>query len=94
VNTIDASGLESLESINHRLSDGGIRFHLSELKGPVMDQLERSNFLQELTGKVHLSHFDAVNSLKPDLAQGTRAAPRASPAESTTIAPATPSQPV
>ncbi len=93
VNTIDASALESLESINHRLKDGGITFHLSEVKGPVMDQLRRSRFLQELTGAVHLSHFDAVASIKPDLARRTRAAPRASPAGAARIAPATPSPP-
>ena len=32
-----------------------------------MDQLKRSHFLQELSGKVHLSHFDAVSSIKPEL---------------------------
>jgi sulfate permease, SulP family len=69
VNTIDSSGLESLEAINHRLKDGGIAFHLSEVKGPVMDRLKRSHFLEELTGKVHLSHFDAVSSIKPELAK-------------------------
>lgn len=77
VNTIDVSALESLEAINHRLADGDITFHLSEVKGPVMDQLKRSPFLQELSGKVHLSHFDAVASIKPELARGTRDAPGA-----------------
>jgi SulP family sulfate permease len=71
VNTIDASALESLEAINHRLKDGGITFHLSEVKGPVMDRLKRSHFLEELTGKVHLSQFDAVSSIKPDLTRRT-----------------------
>ena len=68
VNTIDASALESLEAVNHRLKDGGITLHLSEVKGPVMDRLKRSHFLEELTGKVHLTHFDAVASIKPELA--------------------------
>jgi SulP family sulfate permease len=76
VNTIDISGLESLEAINRRLKDGGITFHLSEVKGPVMDRLKRSHFLQELTGKVHLTQFDAVSSIKPDLARRTRDAQR------------------
>ena len=71
VNTIDASALESLEAINTRLKDGGVTFHLSEVKGPVMDRLKRSHFLEELTGKVHLSQFDAVSSIKPDLARRT-----------------------
>jgi len=69
VNTIDSSALESLETINRRLADGGIKFHLSAVKGPVMDRLKRSHFLHELTGKVHLSHFDAVSSIKPALAK-------------------------
>jgi SulP family sulfate permease len=76
VNTIDASALESLEAINHRLKDGGISFHLSEVKGPVMDRLKRSPFLKELTGKVHLSQYDAVSSIKPDLARRTLDAKR------------------
>ncbi len=76
VNTIDSSGLESLEAINHRLKDGGIGFHLSEVKGPVMDRLKRSHFLDELTGGVHLTHFDAVHSIDPELANRTRTAER------------------
>jgi SulP family sulfate permease len=76
VNTIDASALESLEAINHRLKDGGITLHLSEVKGPVMDRLKRSEFLQELTGKVHLTQFDAVSSINPELARRTLEAQR------------------
>jgi SulP family sulfate permease len=78
VNTIDASALESLEAINHRLKDGGITFHLSEVKGPVMDRLKRSHFLEELTGKVHLTQYDAVSSINPGLARRTHDAPRVS----------------
>ena len=77
VNTIDYSALESLEAVNHRLKDGGITLHLSEVKGPIMDRLKRSHFLDELTGKVHLTHFDAVSSINPDLARKTLEAPRA-----------------
>jgi SulP family sulfate permease len=72
VNAIDSSALESLGAINHRLKDGGITFHLSEVKGPVMDRLKRSHFLEELSGKVHLTHFEAVSSINPDLAERTR----------------------
>jgi SulP family sulfate permease len=55
-----------LEAINRRLKDGGVSFHLSEVKGSVMDRLKRSQFLMELTGKVHLSQYDAVASIKPE----------------------------
>jgi len=76
VNTIDASALESLEAINHRLKDGGIDLHLSEVKGPVMDRLQRSTFLEELTGQVYLTHYDAVHALDADLAISAREAER------------------
>jgi SulP family sulfate permease len=71
VNTIDASALESLEAINQRLKDGGVTLHLSEVKGPVMDRLKRSHLLEELSGKVHLRHYDAVASINPELARRT-----------------------
>ena len=77
VNTIDASALESLEAINRRLKDGGITLHLSEVKGPIMDRLKRSHFLEELTGKVHLSQFEAVSSINPELARRTLEAKKA-----------------
>jgi sulfate permease, SulP family len=63
VNAIDASALESLEAINHRLTDAGVSLHLSEVKGPVMDALERSHLLGNLGGQVWLSQnaaFDAA----------------------------------
>lgn len=66
VNAIDASGLESLEAINHRLGDGGVKLHLSEVKGPVMDRLKRAHFLDELTGRVFLSQDQAFAELALD----------------------------
>ncbi|WP_417688679.1 SulP family inorganic anion transporter [Roseibium sp.] len=65
VNEIDASALESLEEINHRLSDSGVKFHLSEVKGPVMDRLRRTDLLKHLTGQVFLSQYDALCTLDP-----------------------------
>jgi len=61
INTIDASALESLEEINHRLSDAGIKLHLSEVKGPVMDRLQRTDFLDYLSGRVFLSQYEAFH---------------------------------
>lgn len=60
VNDIDISALESLEAINHRLQAANVRFHLSEVKGPVMDALKKAHFLPNLTGKVHLSQHQAM----------------------------------
>ncbi|MWB76686.1 sulfate permease [Pseudooceanicola sp. 216_PA32_1] len=63
VNEIDMSALESLEAVNTRLHEMEIRLHLSEVKGPVMDRLKRSHFLDELTGEVFLSQYDAFRAL-------------------------------
>ncbi len=64
VNEVDLSALESLEAINERLKDMGIRLHLSEVKGPVMDRLRRQHFLSDLTGEVFLSQYDAFMALR------------------------------
>lgn len=71
VNEIDLSALEALESINARLSDQGLKLHLSEVKGPVMDALQRSHFLQQLSGQVFLSQHQAVQQLAGDSGQTT-----------------------
>ncbi|MGM0559700.1 MAG: SulP family inorganic anion transporter [Pseudomonadota bacterium] len=63
VNEIDYSALESLEAINHRLTDLGIGLHLSEVKGPVMDRLKTTHFLDQLNGRVFLSQYDAWTAL-------------------------------
>ncbi|MGM0584009.1 MAG: SulP family inorganic anion transporter [Pseudomonadota bacterium] len=69
VNEIDASALESLEEINRRLKDSGVFLHLSEVKGPVMDRLRRSHLLDQLTGRVFLTQYDAFHTLRPQLAE-------------------------
>jgi SulP family sulfate permease len=63
INDVDASALESLESIHHRLRDAGIALHLSEVKGPVMDRLQRSDFIAHLSGQVFLTHYQAVQAV-------------------------------
>jgi sulfate permease, SulP family len=66
VNYIDASALDSLELIVERLRQAGVTFHLSEVKGPVLDRLQRSQFLEHLTGHVFLSQHQAMATLDPD----------------------------
>lgn len=63
VNAIDMSALESLEAINERLKGLGVKFHLSEVKGPVMDRLKRTDFISHLGGKIFLSQHGAVQQL-------------------------------
>ena len=67
VNDIDASAMESLEAIAQRLNDAGIALHLSEIKGPVMDKLHRTEFLQHLSGQVFLTNYQAIQALTPEV---------------------------
>ena len=64
VNFIDASALETLETLAERLRDAGVTLHLAEVKGPVMDRLERVAFLENLDGgRVFLSTHAASEAL-------------------------------
>ena len=67
INDIDASALESLEAIDLRLRGAGVRLHLSEVKGPVMDRLRKTEFLNGLSGQVFLSHYQAIFELAPEV---------------------------
>lgn len=73
INEIDLSALESLEMINERLKGMGVKLHLSEVKGPVMDRLKRAHFLDELTGRVHLSQFEAVRTILDEASRSNAA---------------------
>ena len=66
INDIDASALESLEAIEVRLLEADIRLHLSEVKGPVMDKIADTSFLKHLSGRVYLTHYQAITDLAPD----------------------------
>jgi sulfate permease, SulP family len=77
VNSIDTTALEALETVNRRLKERGVAFHLSEVKGPVMDKLKRAHFLDGLSGAVHLSEFDAMRALDPETFLAPRDAERA-----------------
>ena len=71
VNAIDASGLESLKSINQRLKEGGIALHLSEIKGPILDGLKKTKFYEDMKNNIHFTHYDAVYCIDPALAKKT-----------------------
>ncbi|WP_424943280.1 SulP family inorganic anion transporter [Aliiroseovarius crassostreae] len=65
VNEIDLSALETLEELNRQLADAGITLSLSEVKGPVMDRLSRTHFLNALSGQVYLTQYAAMKALGP-----------------------------
>jgi len=67
INDIDASALESLEAIDHRLREAGVALSLSEVKGPVMDKLQRTGLPGQLGGGIFLTHYQAVSTLAPEV---------------------------
>ena len=64
VNEIDYSALEILTSINAGLRDLGVTLHLSEVKGPVMDAIQGTEFIDSLSGEIYLCQYDAYADLK------------------------------
>tara|TARA_R110001606_G_C15335293_1_gene645973 strand:- start:985 stop:1596 length:612 start_codon:yes stop_codon:yes gene_type:complete len=63
ISEIDYSALEMLESLNQQLLEKSIKLSLSEVKGPVMDKLKESDFIEHLTGDVYLTHYQAFKTL-------------------------------
>ncbi len=64
VSDIDATALEALEGINARIKIAGRTLNIAEAKGPVMDKLHKTNFLQLLSpGRVFFRTEDAVKTL-------------------------------
>ncbi len=67
INEIDFTALETLEEINLQLKQQGITLNLSEVKGPVMDMLNRTDFIEHLSGQVYLSQFEAFSDVRAKL---------------------------
>lgn len=65
VSYIDTTALEAFESIIISLKNKAIILNLAEVKGPVMDKLEQTNFLKHLKpGKVYFQTIEAVEELQ------------------------------
>jgi len=64
VSDIDTTALEALENLNHTLQASGKTLNLSEAKGPIMDKLQKTDFIAQLKpGKVFFRNMDAVKEL-------------------------------
>jgi len=64
INYIDFCGFESLERILEQLRGQGIQLHFAEFKGPVMDQLGKTNLLTQLQpGQIFMTASDALRTL-------------------------------
>ena len=64
VNHIDLTGQEMLISLNQELLNQNKQLNFSFIKGPVMDIIEHTPVITDLSGRVYLSTMDAVNDLK------------------------------
>ncbi len=63
VNHIDLTAQEMLVNLNNEILANGNRLHYSEIKGPVMDVIGRTEVITELSGEVFLSTIEAVRRL-------------------------------
>ena len=64
VNYIDTSAMETLERLIDDLREAGVSFYLAEVKGPVMDQLQRASFVEHLgANRIFLSTHQAIQAL-------------------------------
>jgi SulP family sulfate permease len=70
VNYIDTSALETLNQLIDDLRQAGVDFYLAEVKGPVMDRLQRAGFVDRLGAeRIFLSTHQAMQTLEE---MGTR----------------------
>ena len=64
VNYIDASALETLEHLIDELCDAGLTLHLAEVKGHVLDQLQKIHFESHLrAGRIFATTHEALQFL-------------------------------
>ncbi|MEN9222286.1 MAG: sulfate permease [Thermostichus sp. BF3_bins_97] len=65
VNFIDGSALESLLRLMEKLWQAGVRFHMAEVKGPVMDRLKAIHFVEKIgADHLFLSTHQAMQALE------------------------------
>lgn len=65
INHIDGSALDTLDTLIDGLKEAGVTVYFSEIKGPVMDQLQRTGFIDRIGGpdRVFLSTHQAMQTL-------------------------------
>jgi len=64
VSYIDSTAFEALENLISWVKNKHILLHLAEVKGPVLDKLKQTNFIDQLSpGSVFFQTIDAVDQL-------------------------------
>lgn len=64
VNLIDSTGLAMLERMSETLADANITLNLSELKGPVAEQLRPAELNNIISGAIYFSNDEAMLELE------------------------------
>lgn len=73
INFIDASALETLESLHRELRDAGVDLHLAAIKGPVLDRLQAIGFVDHLGhDHFHLTTYEAMQAIGCEAGAMTR----------------------
>lgn len=64
VSFVDTTALDAFEAMKVKLEESSIRLHFAEVKGPVMDQLEQTRFIELLKpGEIFFTTDDAFKAL-------------------------------
>lgn len=63
VNQVDLTAQEMLATLNQELTNEQKHLHFAEIKGPIMDKLQDSPLIKQLSGQVFLSTYQAVKAL-------------------------------
>jgi SulP family sulfate permease len=71
INFIDASALETLETLHRSLKDAGVTLYLAAFKGPVMDKLKEIGFISHIGSEhVYMSTHEAMKAIGAVSTQG------------------------
>ncbi len=69
INFIDGSALETLFDLIEQLRQSGVGFYLAEVKGPVMDRLQKVGFMERIgSDHIFLSTHQAMQLLSAEVA--------------------------
>ena len=63
VNRIDSTGHAMLLRMSGTLADIGIRFNLSEVKGPLLKELQATGLADDISGNIYFSNDEALRAL-------------------------------
>ena len=63
INDLDATGADMLSELLPELEQRGVRWYLTDVKGPVRDVLRRAGLWDRWAGRIHASTSDAVASV-------------------------------